>query len=653
MDVTIDNFNELYPRILELLNRCLYVSFDEEMTGIFMSDNSLRNKKDDTPDSRYIKMIPVASRFNIIQFGLCFFCEEIIESENENENNEIIKKIVAYPYNFYLFPTTGRDVILSASAIEFLKKNNMDFHKWITKGITCVDNQDDTYYYKKYIEPSIVNDSTTETSTEPVKKRDPIILTKDSDIEFIENNLQKLNIFINNENKTQEYYIFDSCNSFLRRVFYEKIELLYPNIQLKYQNNQLLGYLLSESLEDRELQKQQQINENKLLYNNSIGFRKLFKDLILMKKPIIGHNCFYDLLFMFKTLERQLPNNLNEFKVNINELFPYIYDTKFVETAILLKYNKLSDTSLNQVYSYYQTRTNKQTTIQTNGESMDQIVVETIIESIVETNKQTEKQMIIEVANEFGNYSELEHFHNAGYDAYCTGYVFTCQLIQILQNYNNNNSNNNITISQLLYNNMKELANNKLFMMQSLYHMDIDANNSSNILKANGILLLINNLALNINNTDLITIFENNSINKNLIEFYWIDGTSLIVNVMDDPNAPNNNEINRKNFNEFMKTFIFPKEWIIEDFKTYLNKKLQQTTVNESQIVVNTNSTVTTVANVNTNNNNVWNWFSLFINNIFQTNVNGIVKQNENGKRLRSESKDEPNKNVKTMKLNE
>jgi hypothetical protein len=39
------------------------------------------------------------------------------------------------PMNFYVFPDRGADVVMSPGAIDFLRKNGLDFGKWISKGL--------------------------------------------------------------------------------------------------------------------------------------------------------------------------------------------------------------------------------------------------------------------------------------------------------------------------------------------------------------------------------------------------------------------------------------------------------------------------------------------------------------------------------------
>ena len=73
MDITRDNFVEKLPAILEQLGKADFIAFDLEMTGINNVDRSKGNRKDDLPGNRYMKMVDVATKYNIIQVGMSMF----------------------------------------------------------------------------------------------------------------------------------------------------------------------------------------------------------------------------------------------------------------------------------------------------------------------------------------------------------------------------------------------------------------------------------------------------------------------------------------------------------------------------------------------------------------------------------------------------
>ena len=75
---------------------------------------------------RYPQMRSIATKYNIIQIGLCFFIQE----------ND---KIEAYPYNFYVFPRSYKNinpvVCLQSGTMDFNSRNGMDWNRWIKDGI--------------------------------------------------------------------------------------------------------------------------------------------------------------------------------------------------------------------------------------------------------------------------------------------------------------------------------------------------------------------------------------------------------------------------------------------------------------------------------------------------------------------------------------
>ena len=75
MHVTKQNFDEVIENIEMYLPTAAFVAIDEEMTGISMDEQSCYSMGD-TPAKRYAKMREVASRYNIIQFGMALFHEK-------------------------------------------------------------------------------------------------------------------------------------------------------------------------------------------------------------------------------------------------------------------------------------------------------------------------------------------------------------------------------------------------------------------------------------------------------------------------------------------------------------------------------------------------------------------------------------------------
>lgn len=482
MEVTKDNFFEIYPTIREQISKAIFISIDEEFSGISIpNEREFRNRKDDTPEKRYSKMKDVAERYSIIQFGLCIYCFD--------ENGCII----SYPYNFYVFPESGRDIVLSASSMDFLRKNNMDFGKWMSKGINYCDEETDTYYYKKYIQS---HQEVVETSETKINKK--IILTKPSDIEFMNLNFDRLNAHVLSQMFSIEEFKFDQCNSYLRRYIYQTIETDYPNIILRALDgnpNVLQAFLVTE--EDKRTEKLVKIKVDEENYNRNLGFRLLFKDIISAKMYLVGHNLMFDLMFMYRSFVGPLPLTLSEFKKCLSSMFRGIFDTKYIIESKVLGITT-NDSSLGELYKYFQ-----------NIDKKDSIT--------------------IKIAEGFA--SKIEQFHDAAFDAYCTGYIFA-QEIMILMDDSIEIMKEDEYYFLKAFDIIKDLSMNKLFMMQSVWNIDLSEQNVLHgDIKVDGYLLYISEFDVAVTNDSILEVIKTDNFAISNIEVFWIDDISLMLNI--------------------------------------------------------------------------------------------------------------------------
>ncbi len=83
----------------------------------------------------------------------------------------------------------------------------------------------------------------------------------------------------------------------------------------------------------------------------SKGFLKIIELFIEKKVPLIGHNCYADLLFIYDKFIGQIPE-YEQFKNQLNNLFPSVYDTKYISNEILSQ-EKLDSTSLEYLKSFF------------------------------------------------------------------------------------------------------------------------------------------------------------------------------------------------------------------------------------------------------------------------------------------------------------
>lgn len=132
---------------------------------------------------------------------------------------------------------------------------------------------------------------------------------------------------------------------------------------------------------------------NKDIMTEAKGFLEVIELLILGRKPIIGHNLILDLIHLINQFMEPLTEDYNSFKETCHSLFPTIYDTKFIAHSILdpdtLTNNQ---TRLNDLYCFLR-----------EGKGVPVIKMEHLNRQLVDENRLP---------------------HQAGYDAYMSGYCF-------------------------------------------------------------------------------------------------------------------------------------------------------------------------------------------------------------------------------------
>ena len=374
MEVVKTNFSQIIPQFEHHLRQASFVAFDLEFTGI-------RGKPElwtDSVPARYLKMKQIASQYSIIQVGVSLFIPHGDDYE-------------ACPYNFYIFPDEGLGknprITLEVSAISFNKQHRMDFNKWIYEGIPFVDHVTDKDLFNRLMQ------TREESESEVV-----ITLTKEIDKLKIQEWMDKI---IEWRNNSETQLQIPNLNSFLRKYLYQWIHKEFPDIETDSISTDSRGRNLTIvlhklSADQKELYQQQKATERQTQYHDKIGFRRIFTLLVEAKKPLVGHNMMFDLLFLTNCFHGMLPDNYSEFKNLVQSLFPSVYDTRYLMNNVpglidQFEQNTVSK-GLGDFYAFLRSR------------------------------DISYKKPVL--GSSFQRY-ELETFHHeAGYDAYMTGCCF-------------------------------------------------------------------------------------------------------------------------------------------------------------------------------------------------------------------------------------
>ena len=408
------NFVAELPGLEACLARAEFVAFDLEMTGIMGTE---RNPKDDGVEERYQRMSPTATKYSIIQVGLCFF-------ERSGEGGGY----VASPYSFFLFPEWGPDLIMSPSSITFLKKNGMDFNEWINHGLSFVNSNGATKMREQRAERAAAA-AAAATAGGSTNKEPPSTLMPNRPAEIEQMNALKASIaeWAADPNSAVEFVV-PSMNAFLRRCVYAYVEVVHPELKTRKDDTKPNEIVI---LKVTEEQREALTLAEEAKFKEKLGFRLVFEMLQAAGKPIVGHNCFFDLLFLFRWLDGPHPGSFSAFRDRFADLFPAgVYDTKYcAESNLIAGVDPMEgDTALQPLY-------------------------EKVVGGMGETRG------LISYASAEMEYKGAEkQAHDAGYDAYMTGAIFSA--LRLAAGVDT----------------IRDKAWNRLFLMQSLYSFSLDPN---------------------------------------------------------------------------------------------------------------------------------------------------------------------------------
>ena len=125
MLVTRSGFEAAAAELETSLASCDFVAIDCEMTGIQI-DDSTRPLLSDTPSERYRKCAKVASKFQLMQVGVCPF-----------HATEDGTGFTGSPFTFYVLPDAKANapLLMLSSTAAFHASCDFDFNAWLKGGI--------------------------------------------------------------------------------------------------------------------------------------------------------------------------------------------------------------------------------------------------------------------------------------------------------------------------------------------------------------------------------------------------------------------------------------------------------------------------------------------------------------------------------------
>ncbi|CAD2219176.1 poly(A)-specific ribonuclease [Angomonas deanei] len=343
MNVDRSVFPATYAFFVDILRQCEFYAMDEEMTGINVPE--VTENITFTPVESYRSKKLAASRYSIIQVGVTLFVRQPTA-----ENGKL--SYLAYPFNFVVFPYHNddpqdaglvRDVVLNASTVDFLRKHKMDFQEWMYKGIPFVDAAREKVLAARLKERGVVVE----------KEEEELLLLLDEEKAWLRESFQAAETLLQraetcwaafreaNPNLPVASAVVEGGSEVMlpvqksrtvRERFAARLQRELPQVTVQYRRQ---GQVYSAVIRARSKEELQRSREAEVLSRRReeldvIGFRHIFNALVESKKPMVGHNCFADILFLMAALHQPLPESLSECKKEVHECFPTVLDTKYI-----------------------------------------------------------------------------------------------------------------------------------------------------------------------------------------------------------------------------------------------------------------------------------------------------------------------------------
>ncbi|XP_022820149.1 pre-piRNA 3'-exonuclease trimmer-like [Spodoptera litura] len=373
MEVTSENFDEEFDNFkIDLKNAC-FVSFDAEFNAL-LSGDKFKHRLFDTNEERYNLIKNDVDQLIMTQVGLTMF-----------EYHRDRDRYIAKSYTFYLCPQSFSEIdqsfVFLASTLKFLRRHHFDFNKFIYGGVPYLSKAEETVVRQNLKENTLFNQLTRTLQMDDEK--------------LLQDYCSEVSKWLIRSNDDTMY--LNVPNHILRYVTHMEVRMRFPSVVttnslgdskkiLIYRNVNVEGAI---STPREEL-------ENNLL-DGLLGFSRVIALLAESQKPIAGHNLFIDTIILHNQFIGPLPNKYKDFKKNVHNMFPILYDTKYLSSIMAKKlpHNGCwKSNALQDLYEFFAERKFMKLHMWAND---------------------------IELRKPFAS---NQTYHEAGWDSYCTGFCF-------------------------------------------------------------------------------------------------------------------------------------------------------------------------------------------------------------------------------------
>ncbi|XP_020291468.1 poly(A)-specific ribonuclease PARN-like domain-containing protein 1 isoform X2 [Pseudomyrmex gracilis] len=426
IDVTSHNFAEVYPHLERALKDASFIAIDTELTGL---EVDAKISLFDSINERYEKQKRNIEPHIIIQFGICTF--QRVQHEN---------KYTAEIFNFFLLPknipSMNRSFVWQVAALEFLSKHGFDFNELMYNGISYLNESEEAFLQQQLQNNMLFHNL-----------RQSLSFEEEDDLNSYINQVAE---WLKTADEVNLLKVV-TPTPLLQYIAHKELRNYFPNVWTTSGNNVVTVMKVLPGSREVLQNEEGSILENAIL-DLYAGFSKIFKLLVTLKKPLIAHNAFLDLMFMHQQFYRPLPKNYIDYKTATHKMFPKIYDTKFLSfrlKELLDTEVQWKRTSLGDLFEYF---------TRDRGKYIDFGSPDIILTSKLEKSDVTSSPK----------------YHNAGWDSYFAGYVFIRMAhIFAKKQYGQSSALKEYTHTELM-NSVKDFANCVNVIRGDISHLRLD-----------------------------------------------------------------------------------------------------------------------------------------------------------------------------------
>ncbi|ORZ13319.1 ribonuclease H-like domain-containing protein [Lobosporangium transversale] len=308
MEILKSEFEASLPILQKAISECDFIALDTEFTGLASPTNI--PKIQDSLNTRYSKVAISAAAFLVVQLGICTFTW-----------SDEIGGYEARPFNFPCFPSSDdeakageRFFKVQSTSLEFLIKNGFDFNKWIRDGIPYMTRTEEEAY--------IIRKTEKESAIAATNMAQSNILIDDRNRDFMLNTASQIQNWL--QNSTEKTLTIAAPNSYFRRLVHQIIRTDF-NDGLYAESDALARTMIIQRMTDELRQQKEQA---KIAKPPTLNLRRVLDMISDAGKPVIGHNCFLDLMQVTQQFFWDLPYELEDWKRALNLEWSTIIDTK-------------------------------------------------------------------------------------------------------------------------------------------------------------------------------------------------------------------------------------------------------------------------------------------------------------------------------------